>query len=61
MAKEMVPVITDEDVAKCDASATARAAEDIARLVPEEPEPKPHKHSYRKDGTCACGHVRNTR
>lgn len=24
----------------------------------EEAEPKPHKHSYRKDGTCACGQVR---
>ena len=23
--------------------------------------PKKHKHSYRKDGTCACGHVRKPR
>lgn len=24
----------------------------------EEAVPKPHRHSYRKDGTCACGAVR---
>lgn len=24
-------------------------------------EPKKHRHSYRKDGTCACGHVRRER
>lgn len=24
----------------------------------EEADPKPHKHYYRKDGTCACGAVR---
>lgn len=28
---------------------------------PEEAGPKPHRHSYRKDGTCACGHVRKAR
>lgn len=25
------------------------------------PEPKKHSHSYRKDGTCACGAVRKAK
>lgn len=27
----------------------------------EEAGPKTHRHSYRKDGTCACGQVRKVR
>ena len=28
---------------------------------PDKGEGKPHKHSYRKDGTCACGVVRKAK
>ena len=30
----------------------------VTESVEEEPEAKKHRHSYRKDGTCACGAVR---
>lgn len=70
--KEMVPVITAEQVAKCDTAATAQAEGTMTALVraqsgeveedaAAEAGPKPHTHSYRKDGTCACGAVRKNR
>jgi len=36
-------------------------SEDAAEEPAEEAGPKPHKHSYRKNGTCACGQVRKVR
>ena len=74
--KEKVPVITAEQVAQGDAAATAQAEgtitalaraqsgeaeEDAAEEAATEAGPKPHKHYYRKDGTCACGQVRKPR
>lgn len=64
MAKEKVPVITAEDVAKADAAATNTARRQIRALTGKTSEeeaagaPPKHKHSYRKDGTCACGKVK---
>lgn len=36
-------------------------AEEDTTDEPPEAGPKLHKHSYRKDGTCACGQVRRKR
>lgn len=72
--KEMVPVITAEQVAKCDTAATtqaegtmtalvrAQSGEDVeAEEAAAEAGPKLHKHYYRKNGTCACGAVQKNR
>lgn len=37
------------------------AEEEAAVSSTAEAGPKPHKHFYRKDGTCACGKVRKPR
>ena len=40
MAKEKVPVITEEEVAKCDAEATARAMSNYPTTAEAELKPK---------------------
>lgn len=51
MGKQVVPVITPEQAAKCDADATTRAESQIARLVPvaEEESPKKGKKKTAED------------
>jgi len=48
MAKQVVPVITPEQAAKCDADATARAEGQIARLVPVAEEDESPKKGKKK-------------
>lgn len=38
--------------------AIAKGMPSTKQTIAQPPKPKQHKHSYRKDGTCACGAVR---
>ena len=52
---------TDNDQERMFTEAMVEAVGLPGKPKPEEAGPKPHKHFYRKDGTCACGHVRKAR
>lgn len=51
--------IPDKDARKfCRSGAAMRVKSEVKFKPRTKAEPKKHKHSYRKDGTCACGKIR---